>query len=460
MKLKPITKLLFVIISVFALSSCNSSDTEYTTGSLSGDAQIYSFKIDAKPFTAIDTINYPALAKTRFAIDQQGLLIYNPDSLPYRTVLRKCLATVAFPSTISKFQLIYPKDSIVDWNATDSVDFSTYLYPKFSLSPQNGQESPRIYTVKILIHQENPDTMVWRPKTTTGYPTTISNQKTLLVNNTFYTFITTGDNVYLYTADKPATQEGTLAYTRQNVSGLNASKLNLESIIFFNDKFFAVNDGKGYVADINGTNWSKKNDAVAVTNIIGVLPTTKAETDSLLIITNEADGPHFAKTRDMQTILVKGKVNEDFPLSGYSSVTNYDRNNLNNCILAVTGGASSANYAKTWSLKTTDKNILEVISNQSNPTFPKKAGISTFLYDGYMYALTGNQLYKTVSYGYKWIKAPSVEKVDLFMPVAHGQSVIVDSDNFIWVFGGIRDSGTNPVVEVWTGRLNKLKAKK
>jgi hypothetical protein len=436
---------------------------------LSGDAQIYSFKIAAKPYTAIDTVNYPALLTTGFAINQFSKLIYNPDSLPYRTTLKKCAVTLGYASSgIGKVELIYPKDSIVDWNTSDSIDFSTYLYPKFRITPLNGKD-PKEYTVKILVHQEDPDTLIWKEKTVTNYPASFNKQKTILVGDSiFYTFTTGADNkVYLSKAKKPERTETPLVYeTKQAVSKLNASTLILESVTFFNGKFYAVDDSKqGYAADSDGIAWSDDGISGNLTNIAGALPTTDVTTDSLLVITEKEGKYYFAKTSDLKKLVFRTEeqyeVSMDFPLSEYSSATNFDRNNLNNCILAITGGKNTSGFYNnlTWSIKTTSDNVLQIARNQANNVFAAKSGISTFLYDKYLYALTGNKLYKTASYGYKWGAAPNKEILDAGIPEASGQSVITDSKNHIWIFGGIPDAGTAPIQKVWTGRINRLRPK-
>ena len=90
MKLKKFSYLLFfVTFSLIALSSCNDNNTTTTTEGGSADAQIYSFKLSAIAISSIDSVNYPIMASTRFSIDQSQNLIYNIDSLPYKTKIKK-----------------------------------------------------------------------------------------------------------------------------------------------------------------------------------------------------------------------------------------------------------------------------------------------------------------------------------------------------------------------------------
>ncbi len=458
MKLKQITKLLFAFLFVFALSSCNSDSTEFTSTSPSADAQIYSLKLSAKPYTKQDTLNYPVLAKTRFAIDQFRQLIYNPDSLPYKTELKKFAASIGFAlGTPSSVQLIYPNDSVVTWNRTDSIDFSTPLYPKFRVTAANGTNSKE-YTIDIRVHKIDPDTIVWQNVPTLQQPSTIgTRQKTLLNGNTFYTFSIDSDKkLYLYKATKSGSYE-----PRKAITGLDASNIILESITIFNGYFFGIDTAqKGYSSPLSdGLVWSAKNNNVY--NIVGILPTLNPTEDSLLVTTKVGGKYYLAKTVDMQTLKIQNEISDNFPAIGFSSVTNYDRTNTNKNILAITGGKDFTNKESnlTWSIQVTDNNILRFIPNQSHSIFKAKSGIASFLYDGYLYALTGNKLYKTSSYGYKWTNVPSKEVLDSRIPKASNQSVIVDSDNYIWIFGGIPDSGTTPIVQVWKGRLNKLNTK-
>ncbi|MBK5720598.1 hypothetical protein JGH11_06910 [Dysgonomonas sp. Marseille-P4677] len=460
MKLKQITKLLFAIFIAYGLSSCNSDSTDYTTTSASSDAQIYSFKLSAKPYTKEDTVNYPVMAKTRFSIDQFKASIYNTDSLPYKTSLRNVYVSLGFGSSSpSKLQVIYSQpDSIADWNGTDSVDFSRI--PKIRVIPANGSTADAIeYSIDLRIHKVDPDTLVWEEIKALEQPATIKRQKTLLVDNkTFYTFSIDSDNkLYLHTADK-----STAYNSRVSINGLDAAKIKLESITYFNNHFYAVDsDKKAYVADKNGLNWSQKNENII--NIVGVLPTTNPVNDVLLVVAEKSDGTYFARTSDMDNLIyeespVAGNVNGDFPISDFTSVTNYDRNNINNCILAATGGSDGNNL--TWSVQLDDNKALRIASNQKKDVpFKLKNGIVTFLYDGYLFALVENQFYKSASYGSKWIVAPNKEILDSKIPKASKQSIIVDEDNYIWIFGGIKDVGGASVQFVWRGRLNKLNPK-
>ncbi|NDV94674.1 hypothetical protein D0T84_07040 [Dysgonomonas sp. 521] len=456
MKLKQISQLLFAIFSIVTLGSCNDDSTTTTVGA-SADAQIYAFKLSATAVNAIDSVNYPIMAKTKFSIDQFRTLIYNPDSLPYKTKLKKFAASITYSSSGTyKLQLVYP-DSIADWNGTDSIDFSTN--PKIRVTAANGINT-REYTINIRVHKVDPDTLIWN--NIGSQPTTVGKQKTLLKDATFHTFSIDADGkLYLYKAAK----SNTLTWAKQAVAtGLTASSIDLGSITLFDNTFYAISNTKQAYSSTDGISWAALNDNVHA--IFGILPAANASDDSLLVATKVDGKYYFATTVDMKDLNVVENISSDplsneivgdFPASGFSSVTIYNRTNVNANMLTITGGndfnGNSTNL--TWSLRA-GENKLEVISNQNNKLFSANMGISTFLYDGYLFALTKNVLYKTTSAGAKWVVAPSKEALDSNVPKAYGQSIIVDEENYIWIFGGMSSSGSIPVRQIWRGRLNHL----
>lgn len=469
MKLKQIILFIFTVFAVaIMLGSCNDDSTTYSTESASANAQIYSMQLSAiQRDGTIDSVTYPVLATTVFSIDQLRANIYNSDSLPYRTYLKKYAATFTYDSP-SKIEIIYRNakgdaDSIADWTAadTDSIDFS--LYPKIRVTAADGATT-RDYTVDIRIHQIDPDTTVWKNMTTAlQLPATVRQQKTLLKGTTFHMFSLDNDNkLYVYKIDKTATSPS--SWTKQAISTLPAT-VTLDNITLFNDKFYAVDAALKSYSSTDGVAWTAQSSNIH--SIIGVLPEKEAAKDSLLVVVRQSGKYVFAKTLDLKNLKIVENVSNNpagnellvtFPSTGFSSVTNYNRDNLNQNILTVTGGYDFTNTLRnqTWSIRS-GANRLEIASNQSNTTFAAATGIPTFMYNKYLHALTKNVLYKTDDFGSAWIEVPTREVLDPNIPKSSGQSVIVDSENYIWIFGGV--SGTTQIREVWRGRLNRLNPK-
>lgn len=475
MKLKQVFKLSFAVFLVFILSSCNDNSSDYTQESNPKDAQIYGFKLACKALTGADSINYPIMAKTKFAIDQFRDLIYNPDSLPYKTTLKEFLPTLTFGAYgPSKVQLLYPNDSVATWeNITDSVDFSIPLYPKFIITAADGVTT-KTYTVDIRIHKVNPNLLMWENVTSKlNQSTSIVKQKTLLKEetlsneqgvvtkvDTFYTFSKDNDNqLYLYKAGRDA------AYSfKKALIGLSPTSANLDNITLFKGKFYTVDsDKKGYSSE-DGVKWVE--EASGVYRIIGVLPTAKAENDSLLVITENGGKYSFSKTSDLNELRLVREFDklemETFPISGFSAITNFDRADLNKNLLILTGGENIAGqYGRlTWLIQVSNNNTLRSTSDRDHGAFPNVPGIVNFMCDNYLYVLITNKFYKSASFGYKWTPAPITEALVSGIPRASGQSVIVDRENYIWIFGGVPTDSDNPIHQVWRGRLNKLNPKR
>lgn len=457
MKLKHIVKYLCAFFSAILLISCNESDT-YETISPYADAQIYSLAVSAKPSTRIDTLTYPALAKTRFSIDQYASYIYNPDSLPYRTELRKVQLTLGYSQyRPSQLELIY-SDTLINWNGNDSIDFTDEI-PRLRVTAQN-MTSTKEYRLDVRIHQVDPDMLVWWQST--DQPSTVQNQKTLLKDGTFYTFSQEGNTLNLYTAAKASS----LAWSgAQATSGIDGASIVLGSITLFNGSFYAVDSNMNAYTSTDGIAWTAT--ASGVYNIIGVAPGTIEADDVLLTIVQDAAGDkYYATTQDMVTLTVveeittnptSNQVSSNFPVSGFSAVTNYNRANPNNNLLAVTGGTTLAGNLTnlTWSVIFRNGRF-EIMPTQSNSTFVAKNGTPTFIYDNHLYAMVNNTFFKSQSWGYRWTAPGSQEAPSSGMPLAYGQSVIVDEENYIWVFGGMLNRDDSYVRQVWRGRINRL----
>ncbi|NDV79272.1 hypothetical protein D0T57_09825 [Dysgonomonas sp. 511] len=447
-------------MSLSAFFACNKDDDDYTTSiTASGDAQIYSFALSAKRYDAVDSLTYPVLGKTLFSIDQFQHLIYNVDSLPHNIRLKNFYAAVTFPTGgTSSVNLIYP-DTVVEWNKSDSVDFKRGI-PTFQVKAADGNTTYE-YRLDLRIHKIDPDVIGWLQSW--SLPGAMVKQKTVLdgENATFYTLAKNNGNntqLYIYKSEKAS-----LAYDGgTGVAGLPApDNVVLESFTSLNGKFFvADNSDNAYVSTDNGLNWS--NAGMKTYSIIGILPGSTQADDEILAVVDNGGKYCFAKTKDFGTVDIIRELStyeaNNMPMTGFSSTTSYTRSNLNTNILSITGGRNKSNVSTnlTWSFKVDDKGALQVVSNQQHTVFPARDGIVSFNYDGYLYALTGNVLYKTSSLGYLWTEASTKEQLPSDMPRTSSQSVIVDSENYIWIFGGITDSGNTLSPQIWRGRLNKL----
>lgn len=133
----------------------------------------------------IDTINcseYP------FTIDQINRTIENKDSFPVGTYINKVVTSITYDSGTGI--LVYrPKGSSNDtiWSSTDSIDFTEPL--QFKVYMYSGSMG-RPYTVKLNVHQMEPDTIAWKDFTDLSFSEHVSldKQTALSVDKNIYVF--------------------------------------------------------------------------------------------------------------------------------------------------------------------------------------------------------------------------------------------------------------------------------
>lgn len=469
MNIKYITYLFSSLFLTFLLMSCNDNNDNTTTyGSSSKDAQIYSFAMSAPTPDVSDSLTqvklnaiFAIVNKTKFAIDQVGEIIYNPDSLPYGAELQKVLLSPAFNSTygVSKVTLFTP-DSVggYDWNLTDSV-FVKKAPISIRVTSQAG--TSKTYKLDIRIHKIDPDTILWNKMS--SYPAAIGESKTILASYnaqpTFFTYTVISGAVKLYTSST-----STANWTQRSLTGLPAT-LKTKSITVFNGTFYAIDkEGKSYKS-ADGVVWSKQNPTEVLESVVGVLPEDLRSNDLLLVTYKDGGKYYFGKTKDMLTISPvsylsispsDNEVPATFPLNEANSYTN-NSSSKNSRMLLVSAGVDKVGTKEltyTWLIKNLNEG-LELSPSQQDTVLFKGKGVSLFAYNSKTYALKQNQFYISSTWGQKWVIAPSKQMLSKEMTKRKDQSVIVDDQNYIWIFGGVSENGTY-LNDVWRGRLNSL----
>lgn len=149
-----------------AAASCNSNSEEEQTESISRLpsstlVKSFSLKPNSKIMANLDSVY--------FSIDQVNARIFNADSLPWGTDVRKLTVNVIAEATGS-IEIIMPsltsgRDTTINLqqNPTDSINFSrgeVWL----RIGSQNS-EFERIYSLKVNVHSCNPDSLQWQTET-------------------------------------------------------------------------------------------------------------------------------------------------------------------------------------------------------------------------------------------------------------------------------------------------------
>lgn len=170
MNIKFLPIVVTILIAAFALTSCLGNDKEEVTYSYESAITSFSLgtlKVKKTVTTAKGDSSYIEKvdgSKYLFQIDQEKRLIENMDSLPLGTDISKIIANINANSNIILYKPINKDGTTRNdtlWVATDSIDFSYNGSLQFKAVSASGFFG-KPYQVKINVHKQNPDQMVWK----------------------------------------------------------------------------------------------------------------------------------------------------------------------------------------------------------------------------------------------------------------------------------------------------------
>ena len=200
--------LMMVISSLPVLLSCNKdSEDESSTYSYSSSQQTtlvtgFALQADSKVLENLDSVH--------FTVDYDNGLIYNADSLPKGTDITELKVTVEFLNTVKSAVFTITgateqADTTINYTTsmTKSLDFTGNTV----LTVTSSDESQvKTYDVKVLVHKENPDTLVW-PKSwrrdLPGYRYTAIGLKVVKQGDLYRAMNYNGIESFLFTATSP-----------------------------------------------------------------------------------------------------------------------------------------------------------------------------------------------------------------------------------------------------------------
>lgn len=458
--------LISLLVVSFAFASCLDSDT--SDYDLTSDVAITSFSIG--DITMTDTvknaagkdsvISYTIPASTySFTIDQHSNLIYNRDSLPLNTSVKKVTTN---PSLSYGYAITYVKngqDTI--WSETDSLDFTTPV--TFKAYALNG--SIRQYEVRINVHKQDPDSLQWNLMSNSDLrlPVNARHKAVYGLGKMFIFSQTDGEAVTMtcssdglnWSEQEPLSIPGDVDYT---------SALSLD------DKLYILADHQLY-ASTDGMTWTPAGFTQTLDKLFAASP-MKGELYALsgteLLSLSVYD----------RTVTSAGQTNEFFPVQNLSYSATLTTTNVGIERLVLIGtresDLESDTTAMVWA-KLSNETAWTFYPQASNNTLgcPKLEGLASFSYDGKLYAFGGEYdipgdqarptnfrpfkyLYESMDGGISW--QPRTNKVMLpaaFLNRTAAFSYLVDGDDFIWIFWTPSEQ-TQGNTEVWRGKINRL----
>lgn len=446
MILKYLYRSVAILLYTLILVSClGSNDREFDP---SKDAQIYAFGLSSVTDTS------KVFTDAKFSIDQINGLIFNRDSLPYLFEVDSIFVNIANAAgfTDIAFKLV-KNDSTYTWNGKDSV--AMHRLSKIETTAGDGKTKKQ-YDISINIHQQDPYIIKWNEISGDYLNKAIQSPKTISFKQQFITYykVSNGDVQASVTSSnkgndwKPITLSGPINNIK--ISSITSVTKAESSLLY------AMGEGDEVYKSEDGATWNEIDTDYNVKSIYGELPLI---TDKFAILTIVEDNGEykFATTDDFSTFNIMNDVRSDFPIEDYSavSINNPAVYTANYIILYGGKDKDGAPNKNIWILQQKD-NKIAIISKKLSFDLDDA---QVFSYDDRVYMLTSekdeNKLYFSDNYGLDWKWGGENQELDESIAYRTNASVISDSDNYIWIFGGKSKSQTQ-IIDVWRGRLNKL----
>lgn len=308
----PLYFMVFMLLAM-TVASCNkkdepstNTDSEYSSYSYTTTlVSAFSLKANTKIVDGLDSVS--------FAIDQERGLIYNADSLPYGTRINALCVNVTTASTVATKEFIVKngtvqRDTTITYrsNSSDSIDFTGDV--TLRVTSRDGQHT-RDYKVKVNVHKQEPDVIVWNQASRRDLPnasSTLTASKTVMLNGDFMCLVNDNGSYVLSTSEDPLA--GTWSKTvisfpfAPNVSSFTATPQAL---------YILDEVGELYSSNDNGASWTSC--GVEWNAIIG------AYDDRILGVKN--DGTSWVHDEyPHREGFVSTKISDIFPVSGMSQL--------------------------------------------------------------------------------------------------------------------------------------------
>lgn len=297
-------------------SACNSDDDSDLIYTSYTNTMVRTFALSP------DITVLTNLAYRYFTIDLVNGRIFNPDSLPYGTDVSALVLDMTFDSPSSVEITVLNKDDgsllkTIDYleNEDDSIDFNNDV--KMKVVAADGVTS-QDYSIEVRVHRVQADSLVWATLGANTLPTLLDDpqeQKTLSFGGKAYCFTTDGAAYNLATSSAPASEWNVAAFTPWG------DTLSVSTLVASADTLFALcgapdADGNQQLCrSTDGLSWSPVPDA-RFSALIGMWE------QRLTGVVASASGYHHA-TYESGATTVDALIDEDFPISGFSSTVAY-----------------------------------------------------------------------------------------------------------------------------------------
>lgn len=435
----------FLIVLMSLVTACGTDSYYENTGT--GDCLVTSVqlgtmnrKIASKTSTGKDTTLTVTVSGSYYpmSIDQQNLTIFNVDSLPLGTDVKKVVFTTFNMQGYGTIRsLVSHNDTIL--SVTDSTDLS--VPRQITVYSSNG-ENKRTYTLTVRVHKEEGDTFRWTTAATSvpALAALGGDSRLVATNDSLFAFGAKGGTPIVLAAGKDAPSQWA---ERALPAGFDC-----RSVVKFGDRLYALAGGHILVAD-GSSDWKGAGSSFSPSALVG---------GSSTLLFAIKDGKFYSSPDGVEWTEGSDDSPADVPESGVcGAVLPVLGDSLRETALAV--GLKADGTSAVWS-----RDVSKIGSEGDytwrylNPVdeeeyrCPALANPSLAAYDGGL-AIVGTTAADTASYiSFSQDKGRTWRSNEVKLPFsASASSALVlmtsDEDNYLWIVNG---------GNVYKGRHNRL----
>ena len=439
--------LLLLLALVLLASSCSEKDNVVST---SNDYCYISSVILGNVKRKVQNTNVTFSAVDyEMTINQRTNNIENRDSLPYGSQLSRVIATIHFDGSTLAYREKGSNSEWTSYNATDSLDLTK---PLELFLTSNDNQSSRIYTLKVNVHQQEGDSLFWKQcDNNVAELTDMTDMKAFVLKDKLFVLGQKTSGITL--AERSSTEtEG--EWTETLVTDLPATT-DIQTLRQYEDMLYlSTNDGSIFSsADAKG--WRQEGSTYsAPLKLI-----EKTEKYYYAISEGKILRSADALIWEEETLDTDATMLPTTDIRALSA----EQANGNNRIILVGQSANSDNavvWNKMWNDSEQEENaewIYFPITHDNNIPCPRLEYLNLLSYDGKCIAFGGasidnskkalETMYVSQDYGITW-RPDKEHRMPVELKGIEGCiTSTVDENYFIWII-------TN--AQVWRGRLNRL----
>lgn len=439
--------LLLLLALVLLASSCSEKDDVVST---SNDYCYISSVILGNVKRKVQNTNVTFSAVDyEMTINQRTNNIENRDSLPYGSQLSRVIATIHFDGSTLAYREKGSNSEWTSYNATDSLDLTK---PLELFLTSNDNQSSRIYTLKVNVHQQEGDSLFWKQcDNNVAELTDMTDMKAFVLKDKLFVL---GQKTSGITLAERSSTEAEGEWTETPVTDLPATT-DIQTLRQYEDMLYlSTNDGNIFSsADAKG--WRQEGSTYSAPLKL----VEKTEKYYYAISEGKILRSADASTWEEETLDTDATMLPTTDIRALSA----EQANGNNRIILVGQSANSDNavvWNKMWNDSEKEENaqwIYFPITHDNNIPCPRLEYLNLLSYDGKCIAFGGasvdnskkalETMYVSQDYGITW-RPDKEHRMPVELKGIEGCiTSTVDENYFIWII-------TN--AQVWRGRLNRL----